>query len=634
MQIHELNTFTGTVGDSTYLAIDNGTDTSKINASDIVTPLLAPIESDMSVLEARMDSFTNLAEGSTTGDAELIDGRVGADGVTYTNIGGAIRSQVSDLKSALEFEFMLVTPTEYYTLPNVGKDLNYLGNLVDNSGTDTSDYIDIDDLYDICRVVSNTTKYGMCTLCYYDANKTFIRRDLIGTDYDFSEYNGETVVWFNVDKDAKFIRFSSENNRGFKYWIVEKEADLGVLDDYVKQSDFDEICDSVAGNNKLNPAKVETGYYYDFNDGYTVVENASAKITPDFIEFDDDIQTLQIRTTDDDLLQTSYLVLIYFYRENGAYIEQKNYTFNSFVNGVKDINISDGAKKIRIFSNAGNLFDANTVCVSFKELSEFEPYSEHLEIKESALPDVKTSPIREKIIVNFGDSIFGSSRPPVDISTMISNITGATVYNCAFGGCEMSIHADANYNPFSMCNLADAIASDVWTSQESASSASGMPAYFADTVALLKTIDFSKVDIVTIGYGTNDWNNGTELDNGGNSNKAYFADALRYSIETLLTAFPNLKIFVCTQTYRFFMDASYNFVDDSNTHTNSHGNTLIDFVEKTIEVAEQYNLPYINNYNIGMGKYSRSYYFYPTDGTHPKPEGNMLIASNMANKLF
>lgn len=48
---------------------------------------------------ARMDSFTNLAEGSTTGDAELIDGRIGADGVTYTNIGGAIRGQVTDVKS-------------------------------------------------------------------------------------------------------------------------------------------------------------------------------------------------------------------------------------------------------------------------------------------------------------------------------------------------------------------------------------------------------------------------------------------------------------------------------------------------------------------------------------------------------
>lgn len=56
---------------------------------------------DDSVIVARMDTFTNLAEGSTTGDAELADGRVGADGVTYTNIGGAIRGQVTDLKSDL-----------------------------------------------------------------------------------------------------------------------------------------------------------------------------------------------------------------------------------------------------------------------------------------------------------------------------------------------------------------------------------------------------------------------------------------------------------------------------------------------------------------------------------------------------
>ena len=39
----------------------------------------------------RIDNFTTLAEGSTTGDAELIDGRT-VNGVTYSNIGGAIRS--------------------------------------------------------------------------------------------------------------------------------------------------------------------------------------------------------------------------------------------------------------------------------------------------------------------------------------------------------------------------------------------------------------------------------------------------------------------------------------------------------------------------------------------------------------
>lgn len=51
--------------------------------------------------KARIDSFTTLAAGSTTGDAELIDGRVGADGKTYANIGGAVRGQIGNLLSEI-----------------------------------------------------------------------------------------------------------------------------------------------------------------------------------------------------------------------------------------------------------------------------------------------------------------------------------------------------------------------------------------------------------------------------------------------------------------------------------------------------------------------------------------------------
>ena len=46
---------------------------------------------DLDTANARIDAFTSLSEGSTTGDAELIDGR-SVNGKTYTNIGGAIRA--------------------------------------------------------------------------------------------------------------------------------------------------------------------------------------------------------------------------------------------------------------------------------------------------------------------------------------------------------------------------------------------------------------------------------------------------------------------------------------------------------------------------------------------------------------
>ena len=55
---------------------------------------------DLEVERARIDSFTQLQEGSTTGDAELVDARVGADGVTYSNVGSAIRGQITNINES------------------------------------------------------------------------------------------------------------------------------------------------------------------------------------------------------------------------------------------------------------------------------------------------------------------------------------------------------------------------------------------------------------------------------------------------------------------------------------------------------------------------------------------------------
>lgn len=83
----------------------NGTIKSML--ADLMTDFEDDYSNRLSALESRVDTFTNLQQGSTTGDAELIDGRIAADGITYPTIGDAIRAQVNNLTD----DYVLVEDT-------------------------------------------------------------------------------------------------------------------------------------------------------------------------------------------------------------------------------------------------------------------------------------------------------------------------------------------------------------------------------------------------------------------------------------------------------------------------------------------------------------------------------------------
>ena len=87
MQIHELNNFTGTLGSGAYLAIDDGNDTGKISSQGL-----------LAATEARID---NIIAGPAPSAEEIVDARLGADGVTYPSLGDAIRDQFTDVKAEL-----------------------------------------------------------------------------------------------------------------------------------------------------------------------------------------------------------------------------------------------------------------------------------------------------------------------------------------------------------------------------------------------------------------------------------------------------------------------------------------------------------------------------------------------------
>ena len=90
------------------------------------------LQDELEVERARINQFTNLAEGSTTGDAELIDARVGADGKTYANLGEANRTQFANLNSDLsELIELECTWIENVYIGDNGKNWEFTGDAMD-----------------------------------------------------------------------------------------------------------------------------------------------------------------------------------------------------------------------------------------------------------------------------------------------------------------------------------------------------------------------------------------------------------------------------------------------------------------------------------------------------------------------
>lgn len=240
--------------------------------------------------------------------------------------------------------------------------------------------------------------------------------------------------------------------------------------------------------------------------------------------------------------------------------------------------------------------------------------------------DFNAALLADKKIVIFGDSIIGATRDQTSVPAYAAAYTGATIYNVGFGGCRMSVHPTEGYAAFSMWALANAIATNTWTTQD-AQASSGQD-YFTEQLSTLKGIDFSSVDAVVIHYGTNDFAANVTIDDETDDAKTTtVCGALRYSIRKLLTAYPKLKMYISLPLYRMWDGVG------AETHTNSLGKKLSEYNAAIKAVAAEFNLPVIDGYGrLGINSLNDS--AYSTDGTHLSDHGRRAFGELIGGNLL
>ena len=217
----------------------------------------------------------------------------------------------------------------------------------------------------------------------------------------------------------------------------------------------------------------------------------------------------------------------------------------------------------------------------------------------------------------FGDSLSELKNLP----DLVAKKMAITIKDCSFAGSPLT-YSSEYYQDTGFMSLCSQIAANNFTPCEDAINAQYNAGQITEerknaklaNLATLAAIDFSTLDRIVVFAGTNDLGVASlTLENF----KSGFASAL----QTLITAYPNLSIYVITPPYR---------TDGMNVHPN--GLKITDIVDAMTEVCQPFAIPCYNFLALsGVNQYNAATWL--TDGLHQSDFGDEEWSKRIARWL-
>lgn len=566
--------------------LNNDNNTNKSNIISLQSEL-STTNLNLATQTARINNIASLDDGSTTGDAELIDIRVGYDNITFTTAGNSVRNQANLLKQTKEVIMPILFRKKSISWINDKLIVN--GNIQNGEGFKISEPIEVSGDY-----------------IFYDYIYTFGSN--LGYSYMFNFYETNTINQSNLISSINPSNAVAATKCYANMLKIDKPANANylVISVIANQLETINIYDSLFNvdlvkDNSIDYTKLKDLYYCEniltgiSNPG--IISNAGVISHSDTYKITDFLPVEELTTYY--RLNSQNICLIGCYDTNKNWLSRIDTGLSSHFTTPAD------CKYIK-FCDANNSM-VNQVLGRYK-VPHFIEYNtaESLDINNSDFANAIISKIQKHKLANknvciLGDSIsYGvgaTDRNTDSWVALIEKESGANITNFAISGSSLQYRENAE--------------------QE------------AKSIHTLSTeIDFSVYDYVIISAGTNDilGNIGTK----DSTERTNACGALNLIIQNILTSNPNCQIIFFTPMFR----ARFSQGDGHNSDDYAwQGKYVIDLVNKLQETCQKNHIPCKNLYtDFMLNKYNSQLLL--ADGLHPNNEGYKRLANCILNFLY